>query len=222
MPETNWTAVEKYFNDALLHGDDALDSTLQSIVDAGMPSISVQPQDGKLLNLVARAAGASRILEVGTLGGYSTIWLARALPEGGRLVSLEINPHHAEVAGANVEKAGVADRVDIRVGPAGASLEKMVAGGEAPFDLVFIDADKPNNATYFTWALRLTHPGSLIVVDNVVREGRVVDAPAGGSDILGVRNLVDTMAAEPGVDVTVVQTVGSKGHDGFALALVTA
>jgi predicted O-methyltransferase YrrM len=216
-----WQRVEDYFDGAQIGADDALDSAQRASREAGLPAISVSPSQGKLLSLLARSIGARRILEVGTLGGYSTIWLARALPETGRMISLELEPRHAEVARANVARAGLADRVEIRLGPALSSLEALGAAGEPPFDLVFIDADKPSNADYFGWAMRLTHPGSLIVVDNVVRGGRVADAADASPGAVGVRRLVDAMAAEPRIDATTVQTVGSKGYDGFTIGLVT-
>ena len=215
-----WGRVEDYFDDALIGQDDDLERALRVSAEAGLPAISVSPSQGKLLALLARSIGARRILEVGTLGGYSAIWLARALPAGGRLISLELEPRHAKVASENVASAGLADRVEIRVGRAAQSLEALGAAGEPAFDLVFIDADKESNPQYFGWAMRLTHPGSLIVVDNVVRQGRVADAATTDRDVLGVHRLVDAMAAEPRIDVTTVQTVGSKGYDGFALGLV--
>jgi predicted O-methyltransferase YrrM len=182
----------------------------------------VSASQGKLLSVLARSITAHRILEIGTLGGYSTIWLARALAPGGHLISLELEPRHAEVAQQNLASAGLTDRAEIRVGPALESLEALGAAGEPPFDLVFIDADKQSNAEYFAWAVRLTHPGSLIIVDNVVRRGRVADPTGADSAALGVRRLLDAMAAEPRVDATTVQTVGSKGYDGFAIGIVVA
>jgi predicted O-methyltransferase YrrM len=219
--EKVWQRVEDYFDDAQIGADEALDSAQRASREARLPAISVTASQGKLLSLLARGIGARRILEVGTLGGYSTIWLARALPDTGRLISLELEPRHAEVATANVARAGLAGRVEIRVGPALRSLEAMGAAGEPPFDLVFIDADKPSNADYFRWAMRLTHPGSLIVVDNVVRDGLVADPADTSPGVVGVRRLLEAMAAEPRIDATTVQTVGSKGYDGFTLGLVT-
>jgi predicted O-methyltransferase YrrM len=180
----------------------------------------VAPNQGKLLHLWARMIGARSILEVGTLGGYSTIWLARALPPGGRLVTLEAEPRHAEVAVANLERAGVADRVDVVVGKALDTLPVLADEGRGPFDLTFIDADKQGNADYFQWAVRLSRPGSVIVVDNVVRQGSVLDAGSDDPAVVGTRRLFEVVAAEPRVTATAVQTVGSKGHDGFLLALV--
>jgi predicted O-methyltransferase YrrM/DNA-binding PadR family transcriptional regulator len=218
-PET-WKQVEDYLDGALLPWDSHLERSLRESQLAGLPGINVSPSQGKLLSLLARGIGARRILEVGTLGGYSTIWLARALPAGGQLISLELDPHHAEVARVNVANAGLSDRVDVRVGPALASLEALGPDFAAAFDLVFIDADKESSAEYFAWAIKLTHPGSLIIVDNVVRRGRIVEPGTDNVDALGIRRMVEAMAAEPRVDVTTIQTVGSKGYDGLALALV--
>lgn len=222
MSDTDlWTAVDEYINATLVGSDEALEAALRSSAEAGLPSIAVAPNQGKLLHLLARMVGARRILEVGTLGGYSAIWMARALPWGGRLVTLELEPHHAEVARANLERAGVGDAVEIRVGAAADTLRGMIASGEPTFDLVFIDADKQGGADYFQAALQLSHPGTAIVVDNVVRHGDILDAASTDPAVLGTRRLNEVMAAEPRVSVTEVQTVGLKGHDGFALALVT-
>lgn len=210
-----WTAVDGYFDGALTPPDPALDAALEASQDGGLPGIQVSAAQGKQLYILARAIGARRILEVGTLGGYSTIWLARALPADGQLITCELDPHHAEVARANLANAGVADRVDVRVGPAIETLPQL----DGPFDLSFIDADKASNADYFAHALRLSRPGALIIVDNVVRGGRVLDA-GGDANAQGVRRLVDTVAAEPRVSATTIQTVGTKGHDGFLLAIV--
>jgi len=187
-----------------------------------LPDIAVAPNQGKMLNLFARLIGAKRILEIGTLGGYSTIWLARALPEDGRLVTCEYNPKHADVAERNIARAGLAKKVEIRIGPALHSLPLLQAQEHPPFDLVFIDADKQNNANYVQWALKLTRPGSLIIVDNVVRGGRVIDADSQDEMVDGVRRMNELLAAEPRLDATAIQTVGTKGYDGFALALVRA
>ena len=222
MTEAVWTAVDAVFNQALLADDPILTAALASSRAAGLPAIAVAPNQGKMLHLMARMVGARRILEVGTLGGYSTIWLARALPADGRLVSLEIDPAHAAVARANLAQAGLADRAEVRVGPALDNLPILAAEGGAPFDLVFIDADKPNNLGYFDWALKLTRPGGLIVVDNVARGGAVADPDSQDPNVLGVRRLLDRIAAEPRVSATAVQTVGDKGYDGFLMALVTA
>ncbi len=216
-----WNRVEDYFDGALLPHDTDLEQALQSSQQAGLPGINVSPSQGKLLHLLARGIGARRILEVGTLGGYSTIWLARALPADGSLISLELDEHHAEVARANVAGSGLAKLVEIRTGPALASLEALGAAGQEPFDLVFIDADKESNPDYFSWAMRLTHPGSLVVVDNVVRRGRVADDDNSDPDILGVRRMIAAMATDDRIDATTIQTVGSKGYDGLTIGLVT-
>jgi predicted O-methyltransferase YrrM len=218
VSEQLWTEVDDYIGAALLPPDDALTHALRASEEAGLPQIAVSAPQGKLLMLLARSVGARRILEVGTLGGYSAIWLARALPEDGRLVTLEIDPKHAEVARGNLAHAGLADRTEVRVGPAIETLPDL----DGPFDLAFIDADKQSNADYFAHAVRLSRPGSLIVVDNVVRGGKVADAGNTEPAVLGVRRLNDVIAAEPRVSATTIQTVGSKGYDGFTLALVTS
>ncbi len=211
-----WCAVDHYITDLLIGPDPALDAALEANAAAGLPAIDVSPAQGKLLHLLARAIGARRILEIGTLGGYSTIWLARALPADGSLVTCESSARHAEVARANIARAGLDDRVEIRQGPALDTLSELAG----PFDLVFVDADKPSNADYFGWALRLTRPGSVIIVDNVVREGRVLEADSDDAAVLGTRRFTEMLAAERRVSATEIQTVGSKGHDGFALAVV--
>lgn len=213
-----WQAVDDYIAGKLLGEDDALATALANNSAQGLPPIDVSAAQGKMLFLLAQMAGAKRILEVGTLGGYSTIWLARALPADGALVTLELEAHHARVARDNLERAGVADRVDLRVGPAAESLAAMT--GEAPFDFVFIDADKQNNAHYVAEAIRLGRPGTTIVVDNVVREGGVLDADSDDERVVGTRALFDMLAADPRLDATAVQTVGAKKWDGFVLALV--
>ena len=220
--EERWTAVDRYINDLLVPTDPALDGALRANAAAGLPPHDVAPNQGKLLQLLARAVGARAILEVGTLGGYSTIWLARALPEDGRLVTLEVDPEHAEVARGNLAGAGLAERAEVRVGDAKELLAKMVEDGEGPFDLVFIDADKPSNPEYLARALDLSRPGTLIVGDNVVRGGAVADAGVGDPKVEGVRRFFEMLAAEPRVSATAIQTVGGKGYDGFALALVSA
>ncbi|MBX6355178.1 MAG: O-methyltransferase [Micromonosporaceae bacterium] len=217
MNQDVWSAVDEYIVDQLVPADAALDAALRATAEAGMPDIAVAPTHGKLLHLVARLRGARSILEIGTLAGYSTIWLARALPPDGRLVTLEANPRHAEVARANLDRAGLAGVVELRLGPA---LETL-PGLTGPFDLVFIDADKINNASYLHWALRLTRPGSAIVVDNVVRGGNVLDPGSDDPNVQGTRRLYEAVAAEPRLTATAVQTVGVKGYDGFLLALVT-
>lgn len=220
MSQDRWTAVDSYFADLFVAPDLALDAALQASAEAGLPAIHVSPNQGQLLTLLARAVGARAILEIGTLGGYSTIWLARALPPNGRLITLEANPKHAEVARANIARAGLSDRVEVRVGPALDSLPGVAAEGRAPFDLVFIDADKPGYVAYLTWALRLTRPGSLIIADNVVRHGEVANADSDDDSVQGARRFNAALAAEPRVLATGVQTVGSKGYDGLAMALV--
>lgn len=213
-----WDSVDRYISQTLVQPDDALAAALEASDAAGLPAISVSPAHGKLLWLLARTIGAKRILEIGTLGGYSAIWLARGLAQGGRLVTLEALEKHAAVARKNLAHAGLADRVDVRVGKALDTLAQL----EGPFDLAFIDADKQNNAEYFRWALKLSRPGSLIIVDNVVRDGAVIDARSRDAAVQGVRRLYELIAAEPRVAATAVQTVGVKGYDGFAIALVVA
>jgi predicted O-methyltransferase YrrM len=220
MTQALWTSVDDYIVATLSPSDAALDQALADSKAAGLPAINVAPNQGKLLQLLAQTIGARRILEIGTLGGYSSIWLARALPADGRLISLEFSPKHAEVARANLARAGLADRTEVRVGPALESLPGVAADAKEPFDLVFIDADKRNNPGYFDWALKLTRPGGLIIVDNVVRGGAVLKAESEDPDVKGVREVYARMATEPRVSATAVQTVGSKGHDGFALAWV--
>jgi predicted O-methyltransferase YrrM len=220
MSHDQWTAVDQYINQLLTPPDPALDSALQASTEAGLPEINVAPNQGKLLHILALTCGARSILEVGTLGGYSTIWLARALPAGGRLISLEADPKHAEVARANLARAGLAEIVEVRQGKALDTLPQLAAEDRGPFDLVFIDADKANTPAYFEWALKLTRPGSLIIVDNVVRDGRVLDAASDDPNIQGVRRFTAALAAEPSVIGTVIQTVGLKGYDGLAVAIV--
>ena len=205
-----------------MSADPALEAALAASAAAGLPAINVSPVQGKLLHLLARAIGARNVLEIGTLGGYSTIWLARALPDGGRLISLEADAKHAEVARANIARAGLEDKVEVRLGMALDLLPGLAAESREPFDFVFIDADKPNNAAYFDWALKLSRPGSIIVVDNVVRDGDVIDAASDSPTVQGVRRFLERLAAEPRVSATAIQTVGTKGYDGFAIALVTS
>jgi predicted O-methyltransferase YrrM len=220
--QAQWTEVDDYFTDLLVASDPALEAALAASDAAGLPPINVAPNQGKLLMLLARIQGARRILEIGTLGGYSTIWLARALPDDGQLVTLEADAKHAEVARANIARAGLADRVEIRVGPALETLPLLVAEGKGPYDLVFIDADKPSNPHYLAFALELTRRGSLIIADNVVRNGAVVQAASRDPNVRGIRRFNELVAADPRLTATAVQTVGSKGYDGFAIALVTA
>jgi predicted O-methyltransferase YrrM len=215
-----WSAVDRYISDLLLPVDPALDAALAASAAAGLPAINVSPNQGKLLHLLARAQHARTILEIGTLGGYSTIWLARALAEGGRLITLEAEPRHAEVARSNIARANLTDVVDIRLGKALEILPELVSEGLGPFDFVFIDADKENTALYFDWSLKLTRPGSIIIVDNVVRKGAVVNADSDDANVQGVRRFYEKLAAEPRVSATAIQTVGSKGYDGFAIVVV--
>ncbi len=222
MSQQLWTNVDQYICDQLVPPDSALTEALRASKAAGLPDIAVAANQGKMLNLIAQLMGAKRILEIGTLGGYSTIWLARALPEGGQLVTCEYDPKHADVAAVNIARAGLSAKVDIRVGPALATLPLLQAEEQPPFDLVFIDADKENNSHYVQWALKLTRPGSLIVIDNVVRGGKVIDANSGDEMVDGVRRMNVMIAAEPRLEATAIQTVGSKGYDGFTLALVRA
>jgi predicted O-methyltransferase YrrM len=220
MDQEQWTAVDRYITDSLVPSDPILEAALEANAAAGLPSIDVAPNQGKLLHLLAMTKGARRILEIGTLGGYSTIWLARALPAGGRLVTLEVEPKHAEVAQANLDRAGLSGVVEVRLGPAAGTLAQLHKEGAEPFDLIFIDADKQNIPTYLEWALKLAKPGALIVTDNVVREGAIVDAENADPAVQGVRTMFERMAAEPRLSATAIQTVGSKGYDGFAMAVV--
>src|SRR5712691_2283993 len=219
--QERWTAVDSYFAELLVPSDPALAAALEASAAAGLPQHGVSPMQGKLLQLLVRLQGARAILELGTLGGYSTIWLARALPAGGRLITLESDPRYAEVARANIARAGLAAVVEVRVGRALDTLPRLAADGLAPFDLIFVDADKQTNPEYLAWALELSRPGSLIVADNVVRNGAVVDADSRDPHVEGIRRFTELLAAEPRVSATAIQTVGSKGYDGFAIALVT-
>ncbi len=220
MNETLWADVDHYITDVLVKPDPILDAALAASDAAGLPAISVSPNQGKLLQLVAQAIKAKCILEIGTLGGYSTIWLGRALPEGGRLISLEANEKHATVARSNIANAGLNDKIEVRLGRALETLPQIAAELKGPFDLAFIDADKQNNPEYFQWALTLSRPGSLIIIDNVVRDGAVANVASLDPDVLGVRRLNELMAGDPRVFATAMQTVGIKGYDGFAVALV--
>ncbi|MFE3150619.1 O-methyltransferase [Streptomyces sp. NPDC059218] len=222
MTLARWTEVDDYFNGLLVGPDEALDAAVEASDGAGLPAMQVAANQGKLLNLLARLQGARTVLEIGTLGGYSTIWLARALPEGGKVVTLEADPAYAEVARANIERAGLADVVEIRIGRALDTLPELAAEGHGPFDVVFIDADKPSNPDYLAWSLKLTRPGSLIIADNVVRDGEVVDATSEDPKVQGVRRFTELVAAEPTLSATALQTVGSKGYDGLMMALVTS
>jgi predicted O-methyltransferase YrrM len=220
MSEETWTAVDGYIENLFLLDDPMLSAALADSAAAGLPEIAVSPAQGKLLMLLARTAGARRILEIGTLGGYSAIWLARALPADGKLVTLELSPLHAGVARANVARAGLAERVEVRVGPAVESLAQLAAEGAAPFDLIFIDADKPSYVAYLEGSLPLARPGALIIADNVVRQGRVLDAASDDANAQGARRFNERLAADPRLSAVILQTVGSKGYDGFAIAVV--
>lgn len=222
MSQEQWTAVDCYITDLLVPPDPVLDAALQACAAADLPPHNVSPNQGKLLQLLARVQGARTILEIGTLGAYSTIWLARALPADGRLVTLEADPKHAEVARTNIARANLTEVVDLRLGRALDTLPQLAAEGSGPFDLIFIDADKPSNPDYFAWALKLSRHGSVIVADNVVRNGAVVDAASNDPSVQGVRRFNELLAESPHVSATAIQTVGSKGYDGFAIAIVTA
>jgi predicted O-methyltransferase YrrM len=222
MSQEKWTAVERYITDHLLLTDSDLDAALEDSAKGGLPPINVSPNMGKLLQLLARIQGARTILEIGTLGGYSTIWLARALPVNGHLITVEAEPKHAKIAQANIARAGLAHIVELRLGQASDILPQLAAERRGPFDFIFIDADKDNNSLYFAWALKLSRRGSLIIVDNVVRDGAVIDAASGNASIQGVRRFIDLLAADPRVTATAIQTVSSKGYDGFLIALVIA
>jgi predicted O-methyltransferase YrrM len=222
MIQDQWNSVDRYIADLLVAPDPALEAALRVSAEAGLPPIHVSPTQGKLLQLLARIRGARAILEIGTLGGYSTIWLARALPVGGRLVTLELDPHHAEVARRNIARAGLADVVELRLGRASETLAELAVEKIGPFDLIFIDADKAGIPDYFEWALQLSRAGSVVVADNVVRKGALADATSDDPNVKGVRRFHEILAAEPRVSATTIQTVGSKGYDGFTLALVVA
>jgi predicted O-methyltransferase YrrM len=220
LARENWTAVDRYITDLLIPRDAILDAALESSRAAELPPINVSPTQGKLLHILARAQGARRILELGTLGGYSTIWLARALPQGGRLVTLEANPKHAEVARQNIARSGLTQLVELRLGSALDSLKQMVAAGDAPFDFIFIDADKPGYPDYLIWTLKLSRPGTMIIADNVVRNAKVINSSSDDPNVQGIRRFNEVLATEPRLTATTIQTVGSKGYDGFTLALV--
>ncbi|HZZ51263.1 MAG TPA: O-methyltransferase [Pseudonocardia sp.] len=220
MNDQRWTAVDEYFS-GLVVSDDPARGAIESADQAGLPPIAVSPVMGKLLYLLAKMTGARRVLEVGTLAGYSSIWMARALPSDGQLITLEIDARHAEIARANIAAAGVGDLVDVRLGPALETLPELAHDGSGPFDLVFIDADKPSNEAYLDWALTMSRPGSVIIVDNVVREGGVVTADDTDAAAEGARRVTERMARERRLDATALQTVGIKGWDGFLIALVT-
>lgn len=220
MSQNRWTAVDDYITRLFVPPDFALDAALRASNEAGLPPINVAQNQGKLLHILALSCQARSILEIGTLGGYSTIWLARALPDNGKLITLESNPAHAEVARANIARANLSDVVEVRLGNALETLPQLAAEGLDPFDLVFIDADKENAPAYFEWSLKLTGRGSLIITDNVIRNGAVIDADSIDSSVQGVRRFNAALASEPRVTATVIQTVGSKGYDGLAIAIV--
>jgi len=215
-----WTAVDEYFGGLFAPSDKHLDAALKANREAGLPAIDVSPLQGKFLHVLVRMTQAKRVLEIGLLGGYSTIWMARALPRGGRIVSLEFSPKHADVARANLRRAGLLRRVDIRVGPALESLPVLASERSGKFDLIFIDADKKNNPQYLEWALRLSRRGSVIVVDNIARHGKVIEAANAEPDIQGTRRCLEKMSAHPRLSAFAMQTVGVKGLDGFAMAVV--
>ncbi|MDX8464240.1 O-methyltransferase [Mesorhizobium sp. VK23B] len=220
MSARTWTAVDDYIVSSLFDADAALDAVLAANRAQGLPAIDVSAAQGKLLSLLVRIGGAKKVLEIGTLGGYSTIWMARGLPADGKVVTLELDPHHAKVARSNFERAGVSDKVDLRIGPALQSLAELSRENTGPFDLIFIDADKPNNPNYLTWAMRLSRPGTVIVCDNVIRDGAVVKKDSGDANVEGARAAFALIGGEKRLDGTAIQTVGAKGYDGFAIAIV--
>ena len=223
MPEESlelWKKVDAFFTDALIPADSALDAALAANRKAELPAIDVTPLQGKFLELMIRATGARRVLEIGTLGGYSTIWIARAVGVEGKVITLELVKRHAEIAQRNLDNAGLADRVELRVAPASESLAALVAEGSGPFDFIFIDADKAGYPDYIQWSLKLSRPGTVIVADNVVRDGKVIDPDNPDPNIQGVRRFTELVAKEPRLSTTVLQTVGAKGYDGFAIAVV--
>jgi len=220
MSRKTWNAVDSYIVESLLPADPVLDAALAANSKAGLPAIDVSAAQGKLLNLLVRMSGAKRILEIGTLGGYSTIWLARALPSDGKVVTLELEPHHAKVARANLERAGLSELVDLRVGPALESLAALAKEGAGPFDMVFIDADKPNNPNYLSWAMKFSRPGTVIICDNVIRDGAVLNEDGSDPGVEGARAAFSFIGGNDRLDGTAIQTVGAKGYDGFAIAIV--
>lgn len=220
MSNEQWTAVDDYINNLFVRQDAALEAALATSDAAGLPEISVTASQGKLLYLLARIHGARTVLELGTLGGYSTIWLARALPRDGRLITLESESKHAEVAGQNIARAGLSHIVEIRLGPALETLPKIATEGLGPFDLIFIDADKPAYPDYFEWAMKLSRPGTVIIADNLVRDGKIIEADSDDESVRGARRFNELVAGDPRLTATMIQTVGSKGYDGFAIAIV--
>lgn len=219
-PQQVWTEVDRYFADRLLAHDANLDAVLAANHAAGLPAIDVSPLQGKFLELLIRISQARRVLEMGTLGGYSTLWMARALPDEGKLITLEFSPHHASVARSNLNAAGLGNRVEIRIGPASDSLKQLVSENVEPFDFIFIDADKQSYPEYLQWALKLSRIGTLIVADNVVRDGKVIDPKSKDENVQAVQRFTEFIAAEPRLSATMLQTVCAKGYDGFAVALV--
>src|SRR5579864_5432042 len=220
MNQDQWTAVDNYINSLVVPSDPALDAAIEASTKAELPAIAVAPNQGKLLHILARLVNARKILEIGTLGGYSTIWLARALPADGHLISLELDPKHAEIARANLDRAGVKN-AEIRLGRAADTLQQLVSENAGPFDLIFIDADKPGYSDYLQWSLKLSRRGTLIIADNVVRNGGVADPANTDANVLGIRRFNEVLSAEKRVTSTAIQTVGSKGYDGLAFILVT-
>ncbi|MEZ4519296.1 MAG: O-methyltransferase [Chloroflexota bacterium] len=220
MSKEQWAAVDQYIANLFTPPDPILEAALDDSLEAGLPQIAVSPIQGQLLMLLARSHSAKRILEVGTLGGYSTIWLGRALPADGSLLTLEASPKHAAVARANIERAGLADRVEVRVGPAQDTFPQLISEAGQPFDLIFLDADKQSYPAYLEWSLQLSRPGTLIIADNVIRKGQIVDPESEDVNVQGARQFNERLAVDPRIDAIVLQTVGSKGYDGFALALV--
>lgn len=220
MSRKTWTAVDDYIVSSLFEADPVLDAILAANRDHGLPAIDVSAAQGKLLSLLVRIGGVKKVLEVGTLGGYSTIWMARGLPAGGKIVTLELDPHHAKVARTNFERADVVGLVDLRVGPALQSLAALGAENAGPFDLIFIDADKPNNPNYLSWAMRLSRPGTVIICDNVIRDGAVLDEDGHDANVVGARAAFSFIGGDNRLDGTAIQTVGAKGYDGFAIAIV--
>ncbi|AZO38530.1 O-methyltransferase [Mesorhizobium sp. M2A.F.Ca.ET.037.01.1.1] len=220
MSSKTWTAVDDYIVSSLFEADRVLDAVLAANRDQGLPAIDVSAAQGKLLSLLVRIRGAKTVLEVGTLGGYSTIWMARGLPADGKVVTLELDPHHARVARSNFERAGVSGKVDLRVGPALQSLAALVDQSAGPFDLIFIDADKPNNPNYLDWAMKLSRPGTVIVCDNVIRDGAVLNKDGLDVNVEGARAAFSFIGGDKRLDGTAIQTVGAKGYDGFAIAIV--
>ena len=220
MSKKKWTAVDRYIESTLIPADPALESSITASTKAGLPAIAVTPNQGKFLMILAQATGARSILEIGSLGGYSTIWLARALPADGRLITLEFDPKHAEVTRENIARAGLAEKVEVRLGKALETLPELALEGLAPFDFIFIDADKANYPGYLEWSVKLSHPGTLIIGDNVVRDGKVIDPDEPDPNIQGVRRMNEIIAADPRLVATAIQTVGAKGYDGFMIAIV--